>query len=82
MDVPKAFLVILSSTTYGPGPLIRAINNLEEYSKFKWSRNIIEKHTAPWAYSKHAPGAVCISNMVLEHIWFRKFFQIMNGPRP
>ena len=33
-------------------------------------------------YSKHAPGAVCISNMVLEYIWLRKFFQIMNGPGP
>ena len=34
------------------------------------------------AYSKHAPGAVCISDMVLEHIWLGKFFQIMNGPGP
>ena len=40
----------------------------------------IWKHTAPEAHSKHAPGAVCISNMVLEHIWLRKFFQIINGP--
>ena len=23
---------------------------------------------------------VCISNMVLEHIWLRKLFQIINGP--
>ena len=30
---------------------------------------IFEKHTAPGAYSKHAPGAVLMSNMVLEHIW-------------
>ena len=36
------------------------INNLEKYSKFKWSRTIFEKHTAPGAYRKHAPGAVCI----------------------
>ena len=50
---------------YDPGPLI---NNLEEYSSFKCSRTIFENHTAPEAYSKHAPGAVCISNMVLEHI--------------
>ena len=41
-----------------------------------------EKHTAPGAHSKHAPGAVWISEMILEHIWFRKFFQIMNGPGP
>ena len=27
-----------------------------------------------YAYSKHAPGAVCISNMVLEHVWLGKFF--------
>ena len=42
----------------------------------------LKKHTAPRAYSKHAPGAVCISNMVLEHIWPRKFFQIINGLGP
>ena len=41
------------------------------------SRIIFKKHTAPGAYNKHALGAVCISNMVLEHIWFRKFFQFM-----
>ena len=35
--------------------------------------------TAPEAYSKHAYGAVCILDMVLEHIWLRKFFQIMNS---
>ena len=43
---------------------------------------MFEKHTAPGAYSKHAPGAVCISNMVLEHIWLKKFFQIINGRGP
>ena len=53
-------------STYGPG----------------CSRTIFKKHTAPGAYSKHAPGAVCISNMVLQHIWLRKFFQIMNSPGP
>ena len=42
------------------------------------SRAIFEKRTAPGKYSKHAPGAVCISNMVLEHI--RKYFPIINGP--
>ena len=41
-----------------------------------------QKNTAPGAYSKHAPGAVCFSNIVLEQIWFRKFFQIINGPGP
>ena len=43
---------------------------------------IFEKHTGTGADSKHAPGAVCISNMILEHIWLRKFFQIINGPGP
>ena len=42
-------------------------------------QDLFEKHTAPEAYIKHAPGAVCISDMVLEHIWLRKFFQIING---
>ena len=36
-------------------------------------------HTAPWAYSKHAPGAVCIQIWVLEHISLTKFFQIINA---
>ena len=40
------------------------------------------KHTASGAYSKHAPEAVCILNMVLEHTWLRIFFQIINGPGP
>ena len=39
-------------------------------------------HTAPEAYSKHAPGAVCIPNMVLGHILLQKFFQIIYGPGP
>ena len=43
---------------------------------------MFEKHTAPGAYSKNATGALCISNMVLEHIWLIKFFQIINGPGP
>ena len=44
--------------------------------------NLRINYTAPGAYSKHAPGAVCISNMVLEHIWLKKFFQIIKGPGP
>ena len=28
-------------------------------------------HTAQGAYSKHAPGAVCIQIMLLEHIWLK-----------
>ena len=35
-------------------------------------------HTAPGAHSKHAHGVVCISNMILEQIRLRKFFQIIN----
>ena len=31
----------------------------------------------------NAPEAVCIfSNMILEHIWLKMFFQIINGPGP
>ena len=33
-------------------------------------------------YLLHAPVAVCISNMILEYIWLRIFFQIINGPGP
>ena len=29
---------------------------------------LIEMHTAPGAYFMYAPGAVCFSNMVLEHV--------------
>ena len=51
---------------------------------------IVMDHQAPgaWmttdsgAYLLHAPGAVCISNMILEHIWLRVIFQIINGPGP
>ena len=31
-------------------------------------------HTAPGAYNKHAPRAVYIQTMLLEHIWLRIFF--------
>ena len=34
-------------------------------------------HTAPGAYLLHAPGAVCILNMILEHILLIIFFQIL-----
>ena len=39
-------------------------------------------HTAPGVYLLHALGAVCISNMIMEHIWLRIFFQIIYGPGP
>ena len=39
-------------------------------------------HTAPGAYLLHTPGAVCISNMIQEHIWLRIFFLIVNSPGP
>ena len=60
---------ILASTfgplgPFGPGPLIILKNIL----LLICSRTKLEKHTAPGAYSKHTPRAVCISNMVLEHI--------------
>ena len=34
-------------------------------------------HTAPGACLLYASGAVCTSNMVLEHIQFRIFFKII-----
>ena len=37
-------------------------------------------HTALGACLLYEPGAVCISNMVLEQIWI--FFQIINAPGP
>ena len=46
------------------------------------SMTIFEINTAPEAYSKHAPGAVLISNMLQEHIWLRIFFKIINGQGP
>ena len=38
---------------------------------------IFEKHAVPGAHSKHAPGAVTISNIVLGHGWLGKFFRII-----
>ena len=84
------FFAILTSTygpgPYGPGPLgpygPGSLVILKNILNLICSRNIFEKHTAQRAYSEHAPGAVCILNMVLEHIWLRKFFQIINGPEP
>ena len=74
IQVSASFSEILASTygpgpcgpgPYSPGPLII----LKIFVSQKCSRTIFEKHTAPGAYSKHAPGAGCISNiMVLEHI--------------
>ena len=72
------FLTFWPQLMVGPGPLIILKNILSQMC----SRTIFEKHTAPGAHSKHAPGVVCISNMVLKHIWLRKFFQIMNSPEP
>ena len=69
--------------SYGPGPaaagpLIIWNNILSQICP----RNIIWIYTAPGAYLLHAPEAVCISNIVLEHIWLGIFFQIINGPGP
>ena len=47
-----------------------------------FSSIIFEMHTAPGACSKYSSGAVCIQIMLLEHIWLRIFFQIINGPGP
>ena len=59
----------------GPGPITIWKNFINQIC----SRTISENYTAPEAYRKHAPGTVCTSNMVLEHIWLKKFFQIING---
>ena len=53
-------------------------STLVQYSKSKCSRSIIWVHTAPGAYLLNASGTVCISNMILEHIWLRIFFQILD----
>ena len=66
------------SRTYGPVPIIILKNILSQIC----SRTISKKHTASEANIKHAPGAVCILNMVLVHIWLRKFFQVINGIGP
>ena len=50
--------------SYGPGPLIIWKNILSQI----YSRIMFEMLTAPGACSKHAPGAVCIQVMLLEHI--------------
>ena len=39
-------------------------------------------HTAPGVCLLYAPGAVCFTNMVLEHIYLTIFFKIINGPEP
>ena len=57
---------------YGPEPLI-ILKNILSYI---CSSTIFEKHTAQGVYSKHVPGAVCISNMGPR----AKFFQIINVP--
>ena len=49
---------------YGPGPLIILKNILSQIC----SRTILEINTAPGACLLYAPGAVLISNVVLEHI--------------
>ena len=64
-----------ASGQYGPGPLIILVDFLSQTCPSQ-AHAYIEKHTAPRAYSKHAPGVVCISNIVLKHIGLRKFFQI------
>ena len=75
----RRFFEILALTyvpgPYGPGPLIIWKNFLRQIC----SRTISKKHTAPRACFLHAPGTVCFSNMVLVHIWRRKFFQIISG---
>ena len=63
---------------YGPGTLIIWKNILRQI----WSRTIFEIHTAPATYSKHAPEAVCIQIILLEHIWLKALLQIIYGLGP
>ena len=87
------FFDILSSTFYpgqaGPGPygahgpddpgsLIGWKNILSQIC----SRIIFKMHTAPRACGQYAQGAVYMQIMLLDHIWLRIFFQIINGPGP
>ena len=71
------------------------IHNLKEFLSHICSRTIFEMHThcsssmfaiftAPGALAclLYAPGAVCFSSMVLEHIYPRIFFKIVNGQGP
>ena len=58
------------------------INNLEEHSK----SNMLQKHYLN-AHCSRSMFATCswsnvFLNMVLEHIWLRIFFKIINGPVP
>ena len=36
-----------------------------------------EKHTAPGAYSKHAPGAMCIPNMSRSIFDLENYFRLL-----
>ena len=67
----RGFLEILASTygpgplgPYGPGPFIIWKNFLSQIC----SRTIFEIHTAPVVRLLYAPGSVCFSNKVLEHV--------------
>ena len=62
---------------YGSGPFIIWKNFLSKLC----SMTIFEMHTASRACLLYASGAVCFLDMVLKHIWLRKFFQI-NCPEP
>ena len=78
----QLFFEILAST-YGPGPYgPTPLTILKTNISWICSVSIFEQHTAPDECRKYAPGEVCIYYMVLEHIWLRKFCQIINGPGP
>ena len=67
----KRFLEILA-LTYGRGPFII----WKSFPSQLCFRTIFEMHTAPGACLLYAAGAVCFSNMVLEHMQLRIFFKI------
>ena len=61
--------------TYGSGSLMIWKNILSHIR----SRSITWMYTATGSCSKYAPGAACIQIMLLEHIWLRISFKIING---
>ena len=66
------FLFSFFFLRFWPRLMVQDHYNLEEYSFSQiCSRTKFENemHTASGVYGKHAPGAVCIQIMPLEHIW-------------
>ena len=61
---------------YAPGPLI-IWKNFQSQICF---RTIFEMHSVPGAYNRHDPRAVCLSNMVQQHIWLKYSVRLLMVP--